>query len=52
MPTALRVGPSPTQDAIFARRVGHTVRRQVTSLMTQMACARQVGLVRKALRAP
>lgn len=50
--TALMAGQSPKQHAVLQGVSVHTVRSQVTSLMTKMECARQVDLVRKALLAP
>ncbi len=45
-------GQSSKQHAVVQGVSVHTVRSQVTSLMTKMECARQVDLVRKALLAP
>lgn len=50
--TALMAGQSSKQHAVVQGVSVHTVRSQVTSLMTKMECARQVDLVRKALLAP
>ncbi|MET3373770.1 DNA-binding CsgD family transcriptional regulator [Variovorax boronicumulans] len=50
--TALVAGQSSKQHAGLQGVSVHTVRSQVTSLMTKMACTRQVDLVRKALLAP
>lgn len=50
--TALMAGQSSKQHAVLQGVSVHTVRSQVTSLMTKMACTRQVDLVRKALLAP
>ncbi len=50
--TALVAGQSSKQHAGLQGVSVHTVRSQVTSLMTKMACTRQFDLVRKALLAP
>jgi len=50
--TALMAGQSPKQHAGSQGVSVHTVRSQVSSLMSKMECARQVDLVRKALLAP
>ncbi|TSD56408.1 helix-turn-helix transcriptional regulator [Variovorax sp. KBS0712] len=50
--TALMAGQSPKQHAVLQGVSVHTVRSQVTSLMTKMECTRQVDLVRKGLLAP
>jgi len=50
--TALMAGQSPKQHAGLQGVSVHTVRSQVTSLMTKMECTRQVDLVRKGLLAP
>ena len=45
-------GQSPKQHAGLQGVSVHTVRSQVTSLMTKMECTRQIDLVRKGLLAP
>lgn len=49
---ALMAGQSPKQHAGAQGVSVHTVRSQVSSLMTKMECTRQVDLVRKGLLAP